>query len=182
MHGNSLCTDASGYNDQSGWAMIADPTSQYHYAQSGFLRNDTLGYRAFAESNSGTGGGTILDTTTVSAGGTYHFWEQYVVSCGCIRMNIGSHVIAQTAFNPYLAWNYPFEPQFFNEVQYPQDNQAGSVTYPVVYTSHQYQRVSDDGWETSGCTMLTDNQDPTHWAITKVGCTDFNVYTSNPRT
>ena len=183
VHGNTLCTGNAHYNEINAWSMIADvndPQVDYHYAQAGYLSNQPQAgsYYPFSESNTNGTPTFALDTTPITAGGTYQFWTQYLASCGCERMNIGTHVMAQSTFNPFIDWTTPFEPQFLNESFYAENNTLGTVTYPVTYSGHMYQDFFSNNYNPAGCTLdPAVNDEPPYWAAVKVSCDDYHVYT-----
>lgn len=183
VHGNTLCTGATQYNEINAWSMISDINNElinYHYAQAGYLSNLVQGgsYYVFTEYSS-TGTPTFaLDSYPITAGGSYQFWTQYLSSCGCERMNVNTHVLAQTNFNPFATWQTPFTPEFFNESFYAENNTLGTVTYPVTYSNHMYQDYVSDNFYPAGCTLDPAlNDEPGYWEVVKVSCDDYHVYT-----
>lgn len=175
---NTPCTNID--HSLATWSMIADPYNRVtnHYAQAGYLYSPSGGLRAFTQANDGYTPATSYGPSLAN-GTVYHFWTQYVPGTGRINMNMGSTILATSAFNPVAAWsNTPWQPQFFSEGQFYEDNMPGSPAHPVVWSDFQYQRYSDDQFIPSGCTLLALNRDePSYWSVDKLNCYDFHTYT-----
>lgn len=172
-------------NPSTAWNMIAaNPTasSDNGWAQSGFIRTGLRGLtwfsQAYAQSYSGSLFTRFANYSVEDQVGVRHtFRELYRPSCGCVQMYIDSTVWAQTPFDPYGTWAYPFDPQFLAEAHYLTSNIPGSPQAPAAYSALGAQLVTNDALIAMPCSKLAANDNPARWGRSASRCDAFKVWT-----
>ena len=148
--------------------MISDQRSGVTgYAQSGFFRWYGSSMYHTTEYKQDTAHTYVrkicLTCGALIDGETNQYWEQYVTSCSCLRLNVDVTILDTTPFNPYSTWVFPFRSQYYGETKYLESDMPGYLSAPTDFRSMQIQHTSTHTWTNVPCDLLGQNDNTTRW-------------------
>jgi hypothetical protein len=122
----------------------------------------------------------IIDGTfnNLTQGSTYHFWVQYQNTSSRLRMNINTHVIAETTWDPFLYWTLGWLQVFGGDARYLQSDVPGLSSAKAHYSSMEVQLLNDT-W-TSSFSAPVSSVSTTRWTHSSISGNAFDMWTSSP--
>jgi hypothetical protein len=78
-----------------------------------------------------------------------HFWVEYYAWNGHYRMNVNSHVIQETSWNPFGYWSSPFYMRWQGQAGWKESDVPGITSAPTEFNNMGVQLESSDAWSNS---------------------------------
>ena len=120
---------------------------------------------------------------SLSPGTRIGYRSLYSSACGCMQTRADGVIMNSSFTNPYSAWAWPFDVQFFSETWYKDDNIPGTATGHAIFSGLGVQQISNDNLMVIPCNFLTGRNDnvvpPTGelaWHLQYDACDQFETY------
>lgn len=173
-----LCSTDTNHvsNFSNSWSMIAGGGSGCEWAQSGFESGYGQPSKHFAQIAGSCSKLTTVYGSAIYSGEKHAYRSLYSASCRCIKSTVDASTFIVSNFNPYVAWTYPFQPQFEGETAYLASNMPGGPSLQTAFSALGAQRFVDDVLVSMPCTLIGNNSNPAAWGRSASSCTAFNIW------